>query len=214
MLTDVSRLFGVVMSQAWYMGMLREWAAHVASLAHNPFDILEVGCGPGLLAVELKSATNRVRGIDKSARMIARARKLAARRHVQVEFVRADLMAAPLPGVVADVVLGASLINVVKDRQGLARALAQLVKPRGVLSLAVPTPELNEASAAAYAKRAHLGPLATAVLLTWARSARKMRPSEIVSALPLAEFSDSVEILHLDGLVASVTFKRREKGKS
>lgn len=212
MITDVSRMFSLVMSQAWYMGMLREWAAHVTSVAHDPVDILEVGCGPGLLAIELKSATNRVWGIDKSPRMIARARKLAARRDVQVEFVRADLTTTSLPGLAADMVLGASIINVVKDRPAFAHALTRLVKPRGVLSLAAPTPRLNEASAAAYAKRAGLGSLSTAILLTWAGSARKMRPSEIVSVLPLAEFARSAGTFHLDGLVASVTFTRRSGG--
>jgi len=74
-------------------------------------DILDAGCGPGWLSVELAERGARVVGIDAAEQMLVRARERAASASVSIRFAQADLC-SPLPlegnsfdGIVSNTVL-------------------------------------------------------------------------------------------------------------
>jgi SAM-dependent methyltransferase len=67
--------------------------------------ILDVGCGDGILAVELAARGAQATGVDPSPQMIAAARKRAQRNGKDVSFERAAAEALPFTSGTIDVVL-------------------------------------------------------------------------------------------------------------
>src|SRR5919202_3169706 len=81
-------------------------AAHLAPHLRPCLDLLDVGCGPGTITVDLarRVAPGRVLGLDVSADPLDEARALAAREGVAVEFAVGDVYALDLPDASFDVV--------------------------------------------------------------------------------------------------------------
>jgi SAM-dependent methyltransferase len=69
-----------------------------ARVGAGPFDILDLGCGPGLYAERLASAGHRVAGIDFSERSIAYARRSARERGLSIEYRLGDYLEAGYGG--------------------------------------------------------------------------------------------------------------------
>ena len=86
--------------------------------------VLDAGCGTGHFSLPL-AAANAVVGVDVSAEMLAfaRAKGLAP--------VRAAAEALPFAGGAFDVVLAASVIQLIPDGAALVRELLRVVKPGG-----------------------------------------------------------------------------------
>jgi ubiquinone/menaquinone biosynthesis C-methylase UbiE len=86
--------------------------------------VLDAGCGTGHFSLPLMAA-NAVTGVDISAEMLAfaRAKGLAP--------VRAAAEALPFAGGAFDVVLAASVIQLIPDGAALVRELLRVVKPGG-----------------------------------------------------------------------------------
>ncbi|NIO76703.1 MAG: methyltransferase domain-containing protein [Armatimonadetes bacterium] len=104
-------------------------------------DILDAGCGPGWLSVEIARRGARVVGIDAAEQMILRARERAKDAPQNIRFMQADLC-SPLPlqdhsfdGVVANMVL--------MDIPEIDRTLAEfrrVLRPAGRLVLSITHP--------------------------------------------------------------------------
>lgn len=97
-------------------------------------DVLEAGCGTGMLTVFLgRSARRRVVGLDFSAESLARGEQLRQRLHADnVRFHHADLFSPPFPQASFDAVLSLGVLHhTPAPEQGL-RVLASLLKPGGV----------------------------------------------------------------------------------
>jgi 2-polyprenyl-3-methyl-5-hydroxy-6-metoxy-1,4-benzoquinol methylase len=149
------------------MQLLQDW---VAGAGLDQARVLEVGCGPGLLTVELQWLGNSVCAADKSCAMVEAARALAQQRGLTIGLFRTDMVTdCPFAADSFDRVLAAPVINVVQDKRAFVRALCAVTKPGGQISLLVPTPEFSAQRAAAYAQRRGFGSMAHAVLLTWSR---------------------------------------------
>jgi ubiquinone/menaquinone biosynthesis C-methylase UbiE len=86
--------------------------------------VLDAGCGTGHFSLPL-AAANAVTGVDISAEMLvfARTKGLAP--------VRAAAEALPFAGGVFDVVLAASVIQLIPDGAAFVRELLRVVKPGG-----------------------------------------------------------------------------------
>jgi ubiquinone/menaquinone biosynthesis C-methylase UbiE len=126
-----------------FRGKFRELRLRTANLACiQPGDaVLDVGCGTGTLAIEVQSRVGRaghVTGIDPGTQQIARARAIAARRHVPIEFQIGVIEHLAFPDQTFDVVLSTLMMHHLPDdlkRQGLAE-IARVLKPRGRLVIA------------------------------------------------------------------------------
>lgn len=86
--------------------------------------VLDAGCGTGHFSLPLAGA-NAVTGVDISAEMLAFARAKG------LVPVRAAAEALPFPAGVFDVVLAASVIQLIPDGAAFVRELLRVVKPGG-----------------------------------------------------------------------------------
>ncbi|WP_434380426.1 ArsR/SmtB family transcription factor [Melittangium boletus] len=112
--------------QSW-----RLWAAALASLL-PPLDMVDFGCGTGVLTVELARWARHVTAIDRSASALGKARAEAERLGLHnITYLEANLEALPLKSAAYDlVVLSQSLHHVESCERVLAEG-ARLLKPGG-----------------------------------------------------------------------------------
>ncbi|PZF81908.1 methyltransferase domain-containing protein [Jiangella anatolica] len=109
-------------------------AAYLRDALTPGTDVLDVGCGPGTITVELAGlvAPGRVAGLDASAEVIAAAQ--AADRAGAVEFVTGDAAALPFDAASFDVVHAHQLLQHVADPVAVLRELARVARPGGVVA--------------------------------------------------------------------------------
>ncbi len=107
------------------------WSAALASLLPK-LDVLDFGCGTGVLTVELARWAKKVTAIDRSETALAQARTRVAREGLKnVRFIEADLQALPLAAGKADLVVLSQSLHFVNDAASVLREAARLLKPSG-----------------------------------------------------------------------------------
>jgi SAM-dependent methyltransferase len=103
--------------------------------------LLDAGCGPGVLAVELAPRYERVTGLDPDAGMLAEARAHAARRGVtNVDWCQARAEDAPDLGPLRTVTFGQSFHWT--DQHRVADLVHARLEPGGALVIVVHEPEV------------------------------------------------------------------------
>lgn len=125
----------------------RVWRAHCRRMLRwvpetpNRRVILDLGCGPGVSAIEEKRAARPgdvVVGLDLSGAMMRRARDHVRRAGVEVELVRGDALELPVRDGAVDAITGHSFLYLLPDRRrALAEAL-RVLAPGGTLVLLEP----------------------------------------------------------------------------
>jgi predicted TPR repeat methyltransferase len=107
---------------------LFETALGLPGIAAGGLDILDLGCGTGLLGVLFHGLARRLVGIDLSPRMLA----VARRRGLYHQLEEGDLMTA-LAGRPEgwDLILAADVFNYVGDLAPVMRAAARALRPDG-----------------------------------------------------------------------------------
>jgi len=95
--------------------------------------ILDVGCGDGLLALELARRGANVLGVDTSERLIAAARKRAKERGADVRFDIARAEALPFETASFDVVIAVTVLCFVEDATTAVDEMVRVLKPGGRL---------------------------------------------------------------------------------
>ncbi|PJJ01066.1 methyltransferase family protein [Streptomyces sp. 2333.5] len=110
------------------------WAARLRGwLPSGPAAVLDLGCGTGSLALLAAEQGHRVTGIDRSPRMIARARaKLAGR---EAAFLVGDAAEPPVGERRFDAVLVRHVLWALPDARAALRRWAGLLAPGGRLVL-------------------------------------------------------------------------------
>ena len=100
-------------------------------------DLLDVGCGPGTITVDLAAcvAPGRVVGLDVSPDPLPEARAAAARADVQVSFEVGDVYALELDDDTFDVVHAHQVLQHLTDPVGALRELARVCRPGGVIAV-------------------------------------------------------------------------------
>lgn len=97
-------------------------------------EVMEFGCGPGTTSVSHAPFVRRIRAYDISEKMLEIARSRAAEAGVDnVTFERADIIELDLPEARLDVVMGHSILHLLRPKARkavLAKAL-RLLKPGG-----------------------------------------------------------------------------------
>lgn len=96
-----------------------------------PCDVLDVGTGTGFLAFLLAEMGHRVRGIDLSGAMLARARKRARRLVTPPTFDSGDAVAPPCPPASVDVVISRHLLWTLPDPAKALAAWLDILRPGG-----------------------------------------------------------------------------------
>lgn len=99
------------------------------------WDALEVGCGTGLLAVELGPHLRHVLLTDVSPGMLEIARERAAQDANRYTVEHRDLSTAPLP-LPVDLIVASMLLHHVPDLDALLTNLRDSLKPGGWIALA------------------------------------------------------------------------------
>lgn len=111
----------------------------VKGLLSTEYDVLELGCGTGTIALQLAPFTRRWCATDVSAEMIAISReKLAATPTPQLSFEIADADTTLVAPSSQDVVLAFSLLHLVEDLDYTLALIAQALRPGGLLLAKTP----------------------------------------------------------------------------
>ncbi|ATB26595.1 ArsR/SmtB family transcription factor [Melittangium boletus] len=112
--------------QSW-----RLWAAALASLL-PPLDLVDFGCGTGVLTVELARWARHVTAIDRSATALHKARVEAERLGLHnITFLEANLEALPLKSGAYDLVVLSQSLHHVESCERVLTEGARLLKPGG-----------------------------------------------------------------------------------
>ena len=94
-------------------------------------DVLDIGCGDGLLAAELSSSGARVAGIDPDAAMLRAAAKRTGGQ--DIGFVQGRIEALPFPDASFDLVTAVTVLCFVKGEATAWSEMARVLRPGGRL---------------------------------------------------------------------------------
>lgn len=115
-----------------------EALTRVARLARGQERVLDVGCGDGLLTVELARVAQQVVGVDLSPTMIDLARQRATDEGCQnVEFIQADINELEMAHATFDLIVSSFALHHTDPRVTVP-ALVQLLRPGGMIYLQEP----------------------------------------------------------------------------
>jgi predicted TPR repeat methyltransferase len=112
-------------------------ALNVAGVASGPWDALDLGCGTGLVGVELASYSRRLTGVDLAPNMIERARA----RNIYTELRCEDLMTALSENVRYDVVTAADVFIYVGKLDHVVPAIRRALRPGGLFAFSAEAAE-------------------------------------------------------------------------
>src|SRR4051812_33701001 len=112
-------------------------AGYLAPHLRPGLDVLDVGCGPGTITVDLaqRVAPGRVLGLDVSDAPLEEARHLAAREGTAVEFTVGDTYALDLPDASFDVVHAHQVLQHLAAPAAALREMARVCRPGGLLAV-------------------------------------------------------------------------------
>ena len=112
-------------------------AAYLAPHLRPGLDLLDVGCGPGTITVDLAArvAPGRVVGVDVSADPLEEARAAAERAGVAVTFEVGDVYALEAADDSFDVVHAHQVLQHLTDPVAALREMARVCRPAGVIAV-------------------------------------------------------------------------------
>ncbi|TQN38148.1 methyltransferase family protein [Blastococcus colisei] len=112
-------------------------AAYLVPALRPGLDVLDVGCGPGTITVDLAArvAPGRVVGIDVSAEPLAEARDAAAAAGVDVSFEVGDVYALAAADDSFDVVHAHQVLQHLSDPVAALREMARVCRPGGIVAV-------------------------------------------------------------------------------
>ncbi len=106
---------------------------------HEGERVLDLGSGGGidvLLSAKRVGATGRAFGLDMTDEMLALAQRNAAEAGAtNVEFLKGEIEAIPLPAESIDVVISNCVINLAADKAAVFREIARVLRPGGRLGV-------------------------------------------------------------------------------
>lgn len=113
----------------------KAWQDHFASiLGDEPMNILDIGCGPGIVSMQLAEMGHRMTSIDISEDMIAYARKNAERNGLSIEFRKGDAMSLAFADESFDAVVSDYMLWTVPDPEKVFSEWMRVLRPGGTLA--------------------------------------------------------------------------------
>lgn len=102
------------------------------ALMRPDMKLLEFGCGTGGTAITHAPHVAHIRAIDFSGEMLAKARTAAEKARVgNVSFERADIVDLVVPDETYDMVLGLSILHLLRDPDAVIAKVHAMLKPGG-----------------------------------------------------------------------------------
>lgn len=174
LLFDTPALFSHLYRRYWYrsalIATLPRTSAHLAGIK-----ALEIGCATGEFCDVLVTLGASAQGVDRSARMI----QLASARHSEAQFAVADAASLPYRDADFDIVLAASLLNVVADPVAVLREMARVCRRGGALALLVPAAGFSHRQARQWVVRQGMTAADAAAYLLWHWLGRKVSTAQL-----------------------------------
>jgi ArsR family transcriptional regulator len=97
-----------------------------------PLDVADLGCGEGYLTIEAARWARRVTAVDRSARVLARAEAMAARRKItNIVWKRGELEKLPLTDASVDIALLSQALHHVADPAAVLAEARRVLRPAG-----------------------------------------------------------------------------------
>ena len=201
LLVSPSRLFEKINQLPWYKSMLEEWISH-QNLEPNS-KILEIGCATGVLSNYLSTLSYVPTGVDRSKKMIGRAKE----NYPHLNFYVEDATKLPFESNTFDVLLASSLVNIIDEKEKLLLEMKRLVKAEGSISFLVPLQSFNNKNLTKLNNSLGLKGFSKSALKMWHNSAPKMSLEEIEMLLSSCGLSISHSYFYLDGMVGAFVVK-------
>ncbi len=111
-----------------------ESVLRTGALSSETHEVLEIGCGTGIIALGIARRVKRVVGVDISPNMIAIAQAKAAQQAIHnVSFQTADGYSLPFEDETFDQVLLFNVLHIVKEPDTLLKEACRLLKPGGCI---------------------------------------------------------------------------------
>jgi ubiquinone/menaquinone biosynthesis C-methylase UbiE len=112
-------------------------AAYLLDELQPGMDVLDVGCGPGTITVDLAEivAPGTVTGLDASQNVLEQARAYAAERGSTARFEAGDVYSLPYPGGSFDVVHAHQVLQHLSDPVGALREMRRVSRPGGIVAV-------------------------------------------------------------------------------
>ena len=201
LLFNPSQLFEKINRLPWYKSMLEEWIAH-QNLEPNR-KILELGCATGVLSNYLSTLSHVPTGVDRSKKMIGRAKE----NYPHVNFYVEDATQLPFESNTFDVLFASSLVNIIDEKEKLLLEMKRLVKAEGSISFLVPLQGFNNKNLTKLNNSLGLKGFSKSALKMWHNSAPKMSLEEIEMLIRRCGLSISNSYSYLDGMVGAFIVK-------
>jgi 2-polyprenyl-3-methyl-5-hydroxy-6-metoxy-1,4-benzoquinol methylase len=113
--------------------LLKAIDSHSHQYLHATDTVLDLGCGPGGLTLELARKTQMVYGVDISGGMIEVARAKAEAKNVwNVKFIKGDLFSEDFEPNTFDVIVAFNVLKYISDRKRLYKRMHELLRPDGL----------------------------------------------------------------------------------
>ncbi|WP_226482128.1 class I SAM-dependent methyltransferase [Natrinema amylolyticum] len=108
-----------------WSSVLREWTGD------DPRQVLDIGCGTGVISLLLAGLGHDVTGVDVAPRMLERARAKAERANRSIEFYRGDAEALAVPDDAVELVTARHLIWTLPNPERAIEEWQRVVEPGG-----------------------------------------------------------------------------------
>lgn len=192
-------LFDKINQLNWYKNMLRQWVDDQNFTAKSK--VLEVGSATGALTAYIAKSGCLPTGIDSSSKMI----ELAKINNNDIDFLVANVLDLPFETGFFDVVIAASLINIVPDKSKAIYELTRTCKKGGMITILVPSAKFNDENLGSLQASVGDSGFSAAAMRAWHKRAPKMKASDISDLFKQAGMIKITTKNYLQGMVISVS---------
>ena len=194
------KLFQRLNELGWYKNTLHAWIDDLS--LDQDANGLDIGCATGVLTEYMATRAHYAIGVDASKKMISAALQNQRRR---AEYQLADATFLPFKDADFNMVVSASLLNIVSNPVKMAAEMARVCKYGGTVSVMVPKQGISDAQIAELTRTCCPTGFSAAALSVWHKRAPKMKPADIESLLHAAGLNISATRDYLDGMLVSVS---------
>ena len=158
--------------------------------------VLDLGSGGGidvLLSAKRVGPTGRAFGLDMTDEMLALAQRNAAEAGAtNVEFLKGQIEAIPLPADSVDVVISNCVVNLAADKPSVFREIARVLRPGGRIGISDIVAEDRLTPAERHERGSYAGCIAGALSITEFREGLEAAGMTNVSITPTHDVADGI----------------------